>query len=287
MLVPWPREQCILCDSTCSQSEEHIIPEVIGGKLSAKFLCKMCNDELGHRVDYTAKTDPSIRLAANNLQNQLPDLARNHNEDQRYIGHGKGPPVGGSIKNGTWKAKYTKLKDGSVIQSEGEARKRIEKDQGAEALRRFDAAPLNTVFEISPGRRIARWTTERIEPDLRTERLNPLLPVKIAFEFLALHLGTAIYPQAPQMQEIKDALRGRCDMVPFIEVENLHAAKYDPFHGIAFMGNEPHAIVLVRLFGRLVYRVHFKRLAVGGPQYVYTHRLDDGSEDFSERASGD
>lgn len=290
MRIPWPREQCILCDAMCPQSEEHVIPAVIGGVLSARFLCKCCNDKLGHQLDYTAKTDPAIRLSVNALREELPDLARKYNEYQPYIGHGKSPPVRGSIKNGTWKPQSTILDDGSYIHQEGEARKKIKKlisqdatlPNVAEALRRFDEAPLDTFVDITPRLRFVRWTTEKIEPDLGTKRLHPLLPAKIAFEFLALHLGTAVYPPAPQIQEIKNALRHAGDAAPFIEVENLHAEKYEPFHGIAFMGNNPHAVVLVKLFGRLAYRVHFKRLAIGGPQFRYTHYLDVGSEHCSK-----
>ena len=34
---------CILCISNKPDSKEHIIPEIIGGRIKAKILCKNCN----------------------------------------------------------------------------------------------------------------------------------------------------------------------------------------------------------------------------------------------------
>ena len=63
-------------------------------------------------------------------------------------------------------------------------------------------------------------------------------------------------------------------------VDRLNSSEYKPFHGICFEGNHPHARVQIRLFGWLAFRVHFLRLAVGGPRFVYTHYLDSNSEDI-------
>lgn len=65
-------------------------------------------------------------------------------------------------------------------------------------------------------------------------------------------------------------------------VERLSSNKYEPIHGICFEGNDPYAKVQIRLFGWLAFRVHFLHLSVGGPRYVYTHRLDTGEELIDE-----
>jgi hypothetical protein len=126
-----------------------------------------------------------------------------------------------------------------------------------------------------------KWSIEKIDLDFSDSRLmSPLVPLKIAFEFLACHLGTAIYDEAHQLQELRTAL---CEMVeddPCFEVERLHATEYKPFHGVCFEGNAPYARVLIRLFGWLGFRVHFRRLAVGEPTFVYTQSLATGSEDL-------
>ena len=58
-----------------------------------------------------------------------------------------------------------------------------------------------------------------------------------------------------------------------LEVLRLNASEYKPFHGICFEGNDPYTRVLIRLFGWLAFRVHFRRLAVSGPRFVYTQSL--------------
>lgn len=50
--------------------------------------------------------------------------------------------------------------------------------------------------------------------------------------------------------------------------------------GLYFEGNDPHARVQIVLFGWLGFRVHFYRLAFGGPRLVYTHNLESNEEDL-------
>ena len=79
---------------------EHIIPEQIGGKLSARFLCKPCNDHLGHGVEPAVKKDPSIRLAVEYLKVQLPKQIL---EGLTYVGTGESGMVRGKVKGGEFR----------------------------------------------------------------------------------------------------------------------------------------------------------------------------------------
>ena len=109
--------------------------------------------------------------------------------------------------------------------------------------------------------------------------MNLLIPVKIAYEFLACHLDSAIYGEEKQLSEIRDSLF-KCELNPdVIQVERLISNKYEPIHGICFEGNDPYAKVQIRLFGWLAFRVHFLHLSVGGPRFMYTHQLDANVED--------
>ena len=112
--------------------------------------------------------------------------------------------------------------------------------------------------------------------------LTPLVPLKIAYEFIACHLGTAIYDEALQIQEIRAALLENIKDHPSFEVERLEVPEYKPFHGICFEGNDPHGKVLIRLFGRLAYRVHFRWLAFDGSRFVYTHCLGTHEDSLDE-----
>ena len=151
----------------------------------------------------------------------------------------------------------------------------------AEALRKFDEIPDNHKITLALGLEIVKWSIEKIDLDLSDSRLmSPLVPLKIGFEFLACHLGTAIYDEAQQIQELRIALREMVEDDPCFEVERLNASEYKPFHGICFEGNDPYARVLIRLFGWLAFRVHFRRLSISGPRCVYTQSLATGSEDL-------
>jgi hypothetical protein len=151
----------------------------------------------------------------------------------------------------------------------------------SEALKKFDETPENKKMILAPGLEAVKWSNEKIELDLSNSRpMSPLVPFKIAFEFLALHLGTAIYDEAQQMRQLRKVL---CELIEddsCFKVERLNAAEYKPFHGICFEGNAPHARVLVRLFGWLAFRVHFLGLAVGGPRFIYTQLLDTPNENL-------
>lgn len=71
---------CYLCGQTltdCNSSEEHIIPNAIGGKLKAKILCKDCNSKFGNTID--SKLAESLLSFSNWLnvdrtRGQTPDL---------------------------------------------------------------------------------------------------------------------------------------------------------------------------------------------------------------------
>ena len=110
--------------------------------------------------------------------------------------------------------------------------------------------------------------------------MSPLVPLKIGYEFLASHLGCAIYDKAPQMQELRIALINAIEDAPSFEVERLNASEYKPFHSICFEGNSPYSRILIRLFGWLGFRVHFRQLAVGGSRFIYTQYLDTGRENI-------
>ncbi len=134
---------------------------------------------------------------------------------------------------------------------------------------------------LAPGLEAVKWSVKKLQLDLsRSKLMSPLVPLKIGYEFLACHLGCAIYDDAPQMRELRAALRGTLEDDSYFWVERLNASECEPFHGIYFEGNSPYARVLIRLFGWLAFRVHFRRLSVAGPRFIYTHYLDTSCEDI-------
>ena len=287
MEVPWQGEKCIVCLASSEFSEEHVIPEMLGGRLTCRLLCVACNSKLGHEIESCAKADPTVRLLAAKLAERIPRLASRVAEGQDYVSSGPGGRSRGRIKDGEFVVRSAKLADGSLVQATPHAAKSIHRmleranhDPAAiaQALSLFELAPENTRIALSETIEVVKWSIESIQPALDGPQMDPAVPLKLAYEFLALHLGTAIYQDAPTLVAARVALTGCPIDSAHLLVERLQAPKAKPFHGILFEGNNPHSTVQVRLFGQLAFRVHFKKLSVGGPRFVYTHDLTTDEE---------
>lgn len=285
-----------MCLEAKGLTTEHLIPEAIGGRLTARFLCKGCNSRLGHLIESEVKTDPTIRLLVLSMRARIAALAERVEAGQQYEVKGEGPPSTAFLKNGQLHVRATKLADGSLIQDTREAAITIENmlrrdGMGEEdilaAIQLFNAAPDNARVKLSPSIAAVKWSVARLEPSLDGALVNPMVPVKTAYEFLALHLGSAIYGRAACLDAIRAALLTGAIDDRQIEVERLHAPDTKPIHGIVFEGNSPYAKVQVRLFGKLAFRVHFKLLAVGGSRASYTHDLESNNEDILEMMPND
>ena len=286
----WPVARCILCLEESELSVEHVIPRAFGGVLTSRVLCRTCNSELGSNVESAGKSDPTVLVAVRKLHDDVPERFQWLIENQPHVAIGEGPRTSGYIRDGAFRAKRQELDDGSLILPTDEARRAVTTmlkrgDYGQvpieRALETFERMPENRKTTIAPGLDVVKWRIERIDLDLnRSKLIDPLLPAKIAFEFLALCAGTAIYAEVPQLSNLRRILRTRTGWDEnVLRVERLDAGDARPFHGICSEENPVHVQIQIRLFGCLAYRVRFPRLHLGGPRYAYTHLLDTGDED--------
>jgi len=126
-----------------------------------------------------------------------------------------------------------------------------------------------------------------LSPDLSVgETLTALVSLKIAYEFAVLSFGTPMLADNnPALRKIRRALIEGDEGAPVFTVQEMIARDRTPraFHGIAFEGNNPHAVIQVRLFGYLAYRVHFPNLAIQKAPFGYTHTLSDAQERLDPR----
>ena len=284
MNIPWTDKRCILCLEEASLSAEHLIPDALGGVLTCDFLCKDCNSSLGSSFEAQARKDPDIQVARHKLQGQMSEeLAEKLYEGQPVLIHGSGGQEPGKIRKGEPRVNHRKEKSApgitSYIQPADTAMKSekkwmekegIHENSIAKILRELGEAPNDRKVHLTPNLEVIKWSQETITLDLsNNETMSPLVPLKIAYEFLAWLVGTAIYNNIQALQELRAVLREGTERNPCFKVERLHAPEYKPFHGICFEGNDPHAQVQIRLFGHLAFRVHFLKLSVGGPRGVY------------------
>ena len=238
-------------------------------------------------------SDPSIIIAAQHLSKDIPELAQQIIEKVPHVTVGEGPRVSGYIRNSEFCVKGKRLKDGTLVLPADETShaiaKWLKKDgydeiQIRDALEALQKLPENQKTTIAPGLEIINWSVQNIEPDLNQRALlDPLLPTKIAFEFLALCAGTAIYADEGPLQDLRHILmRNKNSDDITLRVERLNSKKYQTFHGIVIEDNPKYFQVQIRLFGWLAFRVHFLRLQLNGPRFRYTHCLRTGNEDIRE-----
>lgn len=167
--VPWPYERCILCLNERELTLEHVIPRQIGGRLTARFLCKECNDELGHRIESRVRSDPSIQLASENLREQIPELATAIQAGETYLALGPGGKVPGSFKNGRFAVRSAEQDDGSLIHPTSEAAQHLRRilsrrglpgDEVEQRLEEFAQAPDDTLVDLGVSVQAIRWGVE-------------------------------------------------------------------------------------------------------------------------------
>jgi HNH endonuclease len=284
-IVPWPGDACIICLKLSELSLEHVIPNALHGRLASRFLCSDCNSSFGHTIDAAAKSDPAIRLAARAIEKSIPCLVAKFEEGQRYIIQTDVAMLQGYKQGGEVRGTWHEMPDGSSIAPEDQAIESLRGRMQAEGLNdiiieeavaRYISAEPGATVKMSPTWSAKKLAAYLVGPDLVAPSADPLLFVKIAYEFMALLVGRAIYAQSPQLNEIRDVLRNLLRNSDAFRVEMLTADTAAAFHGIAFEGNAPHATFQVRLFGRPAYRVHLNRLAIQHKPIAYTHDLASG-----------
>jgi hypothetical protein len=180
-----------------------------------------------------------------------------------------------------------KLIDQSLILPEAEATKHITsilRKRGAPelevnaAIRKWSEAQAGPTVDLGRNVLVRKWENHPSTPAYTEPAMSPLVPLKIAYEFAALILGVAILQPAPGLDRIREALREQNEAFAKSSIVERRAPKPAPFHGVAFMGNVPAAVIQVRLFGFLAYEVTLLATAINFGRLVYTHRLDTGDD---------
>jgi HNH endonuclease len=288
--ITWPNSQCIFCLEIGDMTSEHVIPAALLGKLESKFLCRNCNSFFGRSFEATARADPIVVSAVKTLEKLNSNLAATLLENQKVILGGQDGRRRGQIKNGVAQVRTQTLHDGSIITPSTAAKPHIvrllQRDGHSPsviegALTAVSEAPLNQRISISPEIDVITWSTENFKLDMSAMNpMHPLVPAKIAYEFLAGHLGEQVYNENVVLDDIRSMFSNGAISDNVVIVERLYAENNVLFHGICFEGNSPNATVLIRLFGTLAFRVSFKRLAVGGSRFIYTHMIATGEENM-------
>lgn len=271
-------------------TDEHILPQALGGRLTCRFLCKDCNSSIGAKYEGFAKSDPLIQSSIAEVGATIPSLMKRMTHGQGYIAKGQGGSLRGVIRNREFQVKSDKLEDGSLIQPTPNAertirtllqKKGIDRASIGSALQTFLDGPENCSIQLADDLHVVKWSIESIRPALDGPLMNSVVPLKSAYEFLALHLNASIYEEVPCLIAARRALEtGEIDPT-HLAIERLYGPSSKPFHGLLLESSKPCTTVQIRFFGKLAYRVYFRTISIDSPRFIYTHDLTTNEEYFT------
>jgi hypothetical protein len=279
MQVPYKFQKCILCLANAPGDWEHIIPKSIGGRLQAKTLCNSCNQNLGSELIGNLKLTAEIRLAMENLKNELPALYSELLDKAAFIGNA---PDSSTIQISKNKKKElrvipTKGVNGSFIQDTREAKVALDKILARNKVNQTESNSLKGLFadleddkplSIPGGYTFIKRSIPPLRPKLTTsDTINDRLPVLIAFEFLALLIGNLI---------LEEMFLGIAKYIQYgipsdrVSVEKFAGGnKYDTFHAIKIEPQDNSILFHIRLFRWITFVVTFHNLQYQGVDSVY------------------
>lgn len=289
MFATWASKRCVLCGGTPDRlSKAHVIPVSLAGRLTADCLCRSCNSGLGTRFEASLANDPSIRLAIEALPDRVPGLARLR-QGRLFIFEQNDVIVNMKMNKKRLAVLDSRQADGSVVKGRGRALADVEttlKRSGADqnelrwARERVEAAPLGVRTQVAPGLAVKHGEANAVSPDLRGPIAAEESFLAIAFLYLALNVGRAIY--SPGFESVRHTLLGQRKRG--WSVTPMFAGRsYEPFHGLALESWRFGLTVQIRLFGRLAWLVSFDGLALpeGFVPTWYRLDLDSGEESFA------
>lgn len=280
MKIKFDFDKCILCLKNSTDSWEHIIPKIIGGRLQVKVLCSDCNNSLGSKLISKVKIDPSIRLAVMNLKQEIPELFEAIEQHQIYVSKDKNNSlIKSRYKNSKLEIVPHKKENGSLVIDTDKANNNIaqmlrkdglSEDEISEKIQTFQKLEDNKIIQLSKTVKVVKLPIESILPSLQGPSLDEKVITLIAYEFLSLLIGNLIYDD--KLDFIRKFIKEGKTSKKLV-IEYLKSRHYDPYHKIYLELLENEIIVNIILFRWLVYKVHFKGFKLTSADFVYFEDL--------------
>lgn len=297
MKVDWPDDRCIICFGRPQQgkpmterTEAHVIPESLGGKLWAPFLCKQCNSDMG-RLEGVLPKDVMILDLVDRLHGVLPsDLA---NSVYRHAGYFADSEEFGRIYGGLDEKLTLTPQESETIRGERNTLRQIE------AALRWDGADDATIKEKLSG--FAKAVDgERVDvvPGLAVVKGVPLdalewkrtydvpivsraVPLGIGYLYLALCIGGHVYGTVlePTREQLRRAMAGDETLGKEWPFKPMRSKKPpEPRHALAATQEEEGVLVRIFFFRELVWPVRFPDVVLRGVEPFYLIDLVNGDE---------
>jgi len=282
MIIEYDYKKCIVCLDRPPGDPEHIIPQMLGGRLAAYMLCDQCNHRFGSQLVSSLKTDISIRLAVEGVKDVVPDFASQFLERSEYIGTDidhSSPRY--SMKRGSLKLIPWKLPDGSITLDTDEALSALSKklNRGGfdtETITKyisiFTEAGEDEPIKIPTGETFIKRLVGKVKPVYQSISVNNDFWLLVSLEFIALVIGNEIFRHS--FDPVRDRLLGKSDTSP-CKIDYLRAGnEYSPVHMIRLMPNNKNLSVEVRLFRWIARIIHFDWIEYTGPHPIYIEDLE-------------
>jgi hypothetical protein len=294
MKVPWPYQRCVIClaqpgdTPSAAVTDTHVIPEFVGGRLSAALLCKGCNNKMGETEALLAQ-DISVRLLADKLENRLPSrIVGAIRRRQTYFSEHDDL---GHVEAVMDKSAELRPRRSASVKGERDTLDQALAELGRRGASAEEQTQLRTAFEVAaagdwidvrPGYRIQKhvnWSGVRFRPTL-TDPIVPLeVPVGIAYLYLALCLRAAIYHSIfePARQALRQAFVGDPAAAEAL-CANRHGTRItEPLHLLRARDDGDGILVIFYVFRDLCWPVRFPG-RLRGLQTLYCLDLEQGSE---------
>jgi HNH endonuclease len=244
MLLPWKDGRCVVClvEPEGGLSNAHVIPRSVGGRLAVKNVCVDCNSRLGHTAEAGLKSDPRIRIAIEDLQVQIPELAEKMRTGQEFIARDEEVVISATPQGEGYRILDSPQQEGSRIKDPERAWEEIETilrrqfgagDEHIAAVRTaHHAAAEGELVELAPGLAIKKGSVTDFGLPFTEPLVEDLCLLSIAFLFVSVLVQGAVYDEA--FAAIRDALHGRDSDGPWsVESFLVRSRQHEPWHGLA------------------------------------------------------
>jgi len=268
---------CIFCfrtDLETDFSDEHIIPESIGGRLVLDQVCADCNSTLGHDVDPEILKIPDILKALEYL-----DIPHDREGIMRSYYN-----IEGETPNGIRKVRATKegfeplpqrMPDGSILTPDHRAiddlRKRVERDERlvqaglSKAEIEAEISALILAYEkCNPGDELD-WPSLGLK--LKRHQEKPIIRIqsktypqirrflaKLTYEFLFFISNGNLFSNPQVYEPLRAAIQGDAEnQFPFTTKLDPPGEEYRPIHVVEVLTKRGLTDVYFVFFGRIAY----------------------------------
>lgn len=275
-----------------ARSEAHVIPESIGGNLSALCLCKRCNNEMGRSEALLAKDISVRRRVKYQLQERLPEklAAAILKGEQYFADHEDYGRVFAVVdETGELQPKQSAtLNDDehTLARALAELSRLDAPDERKSELReQFEHAEPGDWIEVRPGYRIQRlidWSEVGFKESLNDPIVGHEVPLGIAYLYLALCLRERVYD--PAVQPVRDALKQAIDGDPstaraLLPLDcRMGTDIVEPVHLLRAKEDGDGALVTLQVFRDLTWPVRFPGVSLQGQQTLYRLDLEKNEE---------